>query len=793
LTLIIFMNNDRFVIGVDYGTDSVRAVLVNAANGKEAGSSVFYYPRWKKGLYCDPSANRFRQHPLDYIEGLESTIKDCLQKAGAAIAANVKAISVDTTGSTPVAVDKKGVPLALLPGFEEDPNAMFVLWKDHTAVKEAAAINAHAQKFETNYLQYVGGIYSSEWFWAKLLHILRVDEKISKSCYSWIEHCDWIPFLLSGGTDVHQLKRSVCAAGHKALWAEEFGGLPPDDFFATLDPLLKGFTSRLFSQTYTSDKAAGTLCAEWSKRLGLSKDVIIGVGAFDAHMGAVGGQVEPYYLSKVMGTSTCDILVAPSNEVNDTLVKGICGQVPGSVIPGMMGMEAGQSAFGDAYAWFRDLLNWPMDNLNTDQKLKEELSSNIISALSEKAADLPVHEHDELALDWLNGRRTPDANQLLKGAITGIDLASDATKIFRAIVEATCFGAKAIVDRFISQGIPVKGLIGLGGVARRSPFIMQMMADVMNRPIRIHRSEQTCAAGAAMFAATAAGIYPKVEDAMQAMGQGFDAEYFPDPAKAVIYQKRFSQYRHLGNFIEQQTGAPSSKNKADQYHAIRQSAYDANMQLPKLGLVIFTFGNVSVVDRQTGVFAIKPSGVPYDELSPEKMVIVDLDGNIVEGELRPSSDTKTHAVLYKHWKNIGSIVHTHSTHATAWAQAQRDIPIYGTTHADHNTVNIPCAAPMDDERIKGDYEYETGFQVINCLKERQLSYEDVEMILVANHAPFAWGKTAAKAVYNAAVLEEIARMAYITEQVNPDAATLKETLVQKHWQRKHGDNSYYGQ
>jgi len=778
------MNNDRYVIGVDYGTDSVRAVLVNTANGDELSSSVFYYPRWKKNLYCDPAANQFRQHPLDYIEVLESAIKDCLQKAGKEIAANVKAISVDTTGSTPVAVDQKGIPLALLPGFEDNPNAMFVLWKDHTSIKEAGEINRHAEKFDTNYLQYVGGIYSSEWFWAKLLHVLRADEKVAKACYSWVEHCDWIPFLLAGGNDIHQMKRSVCSAGHKALWAENFNGLPPDDFFTSLDPLLKGFTSRLFSKTYTSDKAAGTLSAEWAKRLGLSTDVIIGVGAFDAHMGAVGGQVEPYYLSKVMGTSTCDILVAPSGEVKDILVKGICGQVPGSVIPGMIGMEAGQSAFGDAYAWFNNLLNWT-------SSLTEK--TDLIPALSEAAAKLTLDENDELAVDWMNGRRTPDANQLLKGAITGISLASDAPKIFRSIVESTCFGAKAIVDRFISEGIPVKGLIGLGGVAKKSPFIMQMMADVMNRPIRIHKSEQTCAAGAAMFAATVAGIYPKVEDAMQAMGQGFDAEYFPDPAKAAIYQKRYAQYKQLGNFIEQQTSLSSSGKNKSRYQQIKQAAYDANMQLPKHGLVIFTFGNVSVIDREAGVFAIKPSGVPYDELSPEKMVIVDLEGNVVEGNLRPSSDTKTHAVLYKHWPNIGSIVHTHSTHATAWAQAQRDIPIYGTTHADHTTVNIPCAPPMDDERIEGDYEYETGFQIINCLKERNLSYEEVEMILVGNHAPFAWGKTAHKAVYNAAVLEEIARMALLTEQINPAAPTLKETLISKHWQRKHGGNSYYGQ
>jgi L-ribulose-5-phosphate 4-epimerase len=230
-----------------------------------------------------------------------------------------------------------------------------------------------------------------------------------------------------------------------------------------------------------------------------------------------------------------------------------------------------------------------------------------------------------------------------------------------------------------------------------------------------------------------------------------------------------------------------------QYDSIKLSAYKANMQLPKLGLVIFTFGNVSAVDRSKGVFAIKPSGVPYEELSPEKMVIVDFDGKTVEGKLRPSSDTKTHAVLYRHWEKIGGIVHTHSTYATSWAQAQRDIPIFGTTHADHNTVDIPCAPPMSDEMIRGDYEYETGFQIMNCLKDRKLSYEEIEMILVGNHAPFTWGKTPEKAVYNSAVLESVAHMALLTEQINPKAPRLKDALIKKHYERKHGPDSYYGQ
>jgi L-ribulokinase len=541
-----------FVIGVDYGTDSVRSVLVNASNGDEIAASVFYYLRWKAGLYCDPAINQFRQHPLDYIEGLESTIKDCLGKAGKEIAQRVKAISVDTTGSTPVAVDKTGTPLSLLPKFESNPDAMFVLWKDHTATREAVEINEHENKTGTHYLQFVGGIYSSEWFWAKLLHVLRNDSEVRKACYSWVEHCDWIPFLLTGGKDVHQLKRGVCSAGHKALWAEEFGGLPPNEFFSSLDPLLNCFTSKLFTDAYCADQAAGTISKEWAEKLGLPANVVVGIGAFDAHMGAVGGQIEPYYLSKVMGTSTCDMLVAPLDDVKGKLVQGICGQVTGSIIPGMLGMEAGQSAFGDVYAWFRNLLSWPLNRLYDDEKKREQVTDKLIASLSEEAAKLPLNDKDELALDWLNGRRTPDANQVLRGAIINLNLGSDAPRIFKALVEATCFGAKAIVDRFIGQGVPVKGLIGLGGVAKKSPYIMQVMADVMNMSIRIHKSEQSCAMGAAMFAATVARIYKRVEDAMTAMGQGFDKEYYPNAPNVEYYRIRYQQYKKLGAFIERQ-------------------------------------------------------------------------------------------------------------------------------------------------------------------------------------------------------------------------------------------------
>jgi len=560
---------NNFVIGVDYGTDSVRSVIINAKNGDEVASSVYYYPRWQQGLFCDAASNQFRQHPLDYVEGLEASIKDCIKKAGGAVAANIRGISVDTTGSTPVAVDKHGVPLALTNGFEYNPNAMFVLWKDHTGVNEAAEINEHAKKFDINYLKYVGGIYSSEWFWAKLLHILRVDEKVRAATHSWVEQCDWVPFLLTGGTNAANIKRGRCSAGHKALWAEEFNGLPPEEFFSSLDPLLSGFRERLFTDTYTADEAAGHLSLEWAERLGLSTDVVVGTGAFDAHMGAVGGEIAPYYLSKVMGTSTCDILVAPSEEMQGKLVRGICGQVKGSVIPGMVGLEAGQSAFGDTYAWFKNLLAWPLNNLLVQSKiidaqtagaLKDEMIDMIIPELSKQAAILPIDENTELAMDWLNGRRTPDANQMLKGAITGLSVGSDAPKIFRALAEATCFGAKSIVDRFVEEGIPVKGIIGIGGVAKKSPYIMQMMADVLGMPIRIHQFEHTCALGAAMFAAVVAGIYPNVEEAMKAMGRGFDAEYYPDKEKQIIYLKRYDQYLALGGFIVGQVKAKSANS-----------------------------------------------------------------------------------------------------------------------------------------------------------------------------------------------------------------------------------------
>ena len=552
--------NNKYVIGVDYGTDSVRSVIFDASNGNEISSSVFEYPRWKDGKYCDPEKNRFRQHPADYIEGLEKTVREALENVPEAVAGKIVAISIDTTGSTPVAVNKEGKPLSLTNEFENNPNAMFILWKDHTAVKEAEEINKLAHTWDgIDYTKYEGGIYSSEWFWAKILHVLREDKNVRENAFSWVEHCDWIPALLTGDTNPLTIKRSRCAAGHKAMWHNDFDGLPSGEFLTKLDPLLKGLRERLYRETYTCDVEAGKLSDEWAKRLGLSKEVSVGVGAFDAHLGAVGGEIKPGYMSKVMGTSTCDMMVSASEQKSSKLIKGICGQVDGSIIPGMLGMEAGQSAFGDVYAWFRKVLLWPVENVLTEselvdtdikKKLIDEISGKIISELSRQAEKIAVNESGIIALDWLNGRRTPDANQNLKGAITGLNLGSDAPKIFRALVEATAFGSKKIADRFVSEGVDIKGVIALGGVAKKSPFVMQVVADVMNKPIKVARAEQTCALGSAMAASVVGGVYNTIEKAQEAMGNGFESEYIPDPEKTKKYEILYNKYSKLGEFTE---------------------------------------------------------------------------------------------------------------------------------------------------------------------------------------------------------------------------------------------------
>lgn len=549
----------KYVIGLDYGTDSVRAVLIDTENGAELATSVSYYQRWKEGKYCKPEVNQFRQHPLDHIEGLEKTISAVVKESGVA-PEEIVSICIDTTGSSPLPVNREGVALSLLPDFAENPNAMMVLWKDHTSIAEAEEINTLARTWGgEDYTRFEGGIYSSEWFWAKILHINREDEEVKSAAYSWMEHCDYLTYLLSDNQDLATFKRSRCAAGHKAMWHESWGGLPSKDFLAQLDGSLAELRDRLYDKTYTSDEVAGNLNAEWAAKLGLTTNTVIAVGTFDAHSGAVGAKVEENTLIRIMGTSTCDIMVAPNEIIGDKTVKGICGQVDGSVIPGLMGLEAGQSAFGDVLAWFKDILTWPTYQIlmkssaiddHQKQLLKEEIENNLIRNLTAEAEKIPFSEAVPMALDWINGRRTPDANQELKMAISNLSLGTKAPHIFKALVNAICFGSKKIVDRFEDEGVKIDKVIGIGGVARKSPFIMQTLANVLNRPIVVAASDQAPALGAAIYAAVAAGIYPTVQEASQKMGSDFEAEYFPQPEQVEKYAELMQDYQNLADFAE---------------------------------------------------------------------------------------------------------------------------------------------------------------------------------------------------------------------------------------------------
>lgn len=346
------------------------------------------------------------------------------------------------------------------------------------------------------------------------------------------------------------------------MWHESFGGLPDEDFLVKLDPLLSGLKERLFEDTFSCEVKVGRLSEEWAKKLGLPTLVAVGAGAFDAHLGALGAEIKPHYLSKVMGTSTCDMLIASPKEVGENLVEGICGQVDGSIVPGMVGLEAGQSAFGDIYAWFRDLLMWPIDNVLPGiagldepaiEKIRKESTDRMIARLSEAAEKIQPGESSSLALDWLNGRRTPDANLNLKGAIMGLTLGTDAPAIFRALVEATAFGSRMIMERFVNEGIRIDGVIALGGVAKKSPLVMQIVSDVLDKPIRVARSEQAVALGTAMAAAVVAGVHRDIPAAQEAMGGGFETEYHPDPAMVRIYAELYDQYKRFGDFVERET------------------------------------------------------------------------------------------------------------------------------------------------------------------------------------------------------------------------------------------------
>jgi L-ribulokinase len=554
-----------FVLGADFGTDSVRVVVVDAADGEMIGSGVSVYRRWAAGAWCDAAASRFRQHPLDYVEALEEATRTALveaaspsdrpsgSRAGEGPASKVRGISIDTTGSTPCLADASGLPLALRAEFAEEPDAMFVLWKDHSSVAEAELVNTLSKSWGgEDYTKYEGGVYSSEWFWAKVLRIVRTNPRVAAAARTIVEHCDWMPALLCGAADPSRWRRSRCAAGHKALWHPSWGGYPPPAFLELLHPRLAELASSLGSETWTAAERFGGLCPEWASRLGLPEGIPVGVGAFDAHVGAIGGDLGPGTLLKIMGTSTCDIMVGPRQPGGEEkLVRGICGQVDGSVLPGMIGYEAGQSAFGDIFAWFRSVLAWPLHNLSGIEAADAaRMEGDLLPALEAAAARVDPEKTGLVALDWMNGRRTPDADQSLKGAIAGINLATGAPAIYRSLIEAAAFGSRAIVDRMREEGLKVERVAAVGGVARKSPLVMQITADVLGMEVAVSSSEQSCALGAAMFAATVAGLHPDVLSAQAAMRAPVERIWKPEPSRQALYDGIYRRYLALGAFAE---------------------------------------------------------------------------------------------------------------------------------------------------------------------------------------------------------------------------------------------------
>ncbi|MCF6313906.1 MAG: ribulokinase [Verrucomicrobiales bacterium] len=529
----------QYTIGLDYGTNSCRSLLINLENGAELGSTVFPYPSGELGILTDPTdPNVARQNPQDYLEGLQFIIRGAIEEAQKNDAhfdpAQVIGIGIDTTGSTPIPVDEEGTPLGLKPEFKDNLNAMVWLWKDHTSHQEAATITAKAEKLRPEYLAKCGGIYSSEWWWSKIWRCQKVDPVVFAAAHSWVEHCDWLPAVLTGTTRPEQISRSTCAAGHKAMFNHEWDGLPDKAFLAELDPDLADLRDRLYDQTFSSAHKAGELTEEWADKLGLPAGIAVAVGAFDAHMGAVGAGVKPGTLVKILGTSTCDITVAP-NQKKLADIPGLCGVANESVLPDHYGIEAGQSAVGDIFLWF-------VHNLVPDSygKTVGEKFDNMEAALAQQQPG----ETGLLALDWNNGNRTILVDVRLTGLILGQTLHTQAHEIYRALIEATAFGALTIIKRMQEHGVEVREVINTGGLSLKNESLMQIYADIIGLPMKVAVSEQTCAMGSALYGAVASGAVT-LPQAQQANCKLQDRIYYPIAENQQTYAKLYQLYREL--------------------------------------------------------------------------------------------------------------------------------------------------------------------------------------------------------------------------------------------------------
>ena len=551
------MAGSTYSIGLDFGTNSVRAVVVETADGKELGSAIFNYPHGDMGVIIDlRDPHMARQHPADYLAGIAFTVTEALKKAGSGVAVNVVGIGVDSTGSTPIPVGASGEALALKKEFFENPNAMAWLWKDHTAVKEASEITAAAKTQHPEYLAKCGGIYSSEWYWAKLLKCARTDTKVFEAAASWVELADWVPAVLTGTTGLKQLQRCICAAGHKAMFNPAWGGYPEEEFIASFDKgVLSKIRKTLPDRAVNISEAVGTLTAEWARKLGLKEGIPVAAGAFDCHLGAVGCGIKPGTMVKVIGTSTCDLAVLPMDH-NLSDIPGVCGVVPESVLPGSYGIEAGQSAVGDIFNWYVHKMK-PGGGLDH-------------AALDQEAMRLKPGESGLLALDWNNGNRTVLVDQQLTGMIMGLTLHTSPAEIFCALRKATAFGARTIRDRMVEYGVQIDRVINCGGISIKSPLLMQIYADVFNCPMYISASEQTCALGSAMAGAVVAGVFPDFGKAAEAMTGVRENFYTPIPENVAVYEKLFRLYKQLHDLFGTKEYADNQFNVMKELIAIRE-------------------------------------------------------------------------------------------------------------------------------------------------------------------------------------------------------------------------------
>ncbi|HDP36184.1 MAG TPA: ribulokinase [Candidatus Hydrogenedentes bacterium] len=529
--------NKHFAIGLDFGTNSARAIIVNTGTGEEIASQVYDFPTGEKGIVLDAkNPDMARQHPRDYLEATTATITGALHQATGSpgfASDRVVGIGVDTTGSTPIPLDKNGDPLALLDGFQDNPGAMAWLWKDHTGHAEAAEITALAAKMRPEYLAKCGGAYSSEWFWSKILHCKRTAPEVFDAAYTWVEHADWMTGMLTGTAHPDGIRRCICAAGHKAMFNPIWGGYPDAAFIEALDPALSRVRATLPDKAYNIADAAGGLTAEWAEKLGLPPGTPVAMGAFDAHLGAVGSGIKPGVLVKIIGTSCCDMLVAPlTEELPD--IPGLCGIVPESILPGCYGLEAGQSAVGDIFNWFVSYMRPEGETHET---------------LTEKALKLKPGESGLLALDWHNGNRTVLVDQRLTGGLLGLTLHTRPEEAYRALIEATAFGARVIMERFLEYGMKVERIVNCGGISGKNALLMQIYADVMGRPLEVSKSAQTCALGAAMAGAVVAGKkaggHDNFGEAASAMSLMDEKVYEPIPENRKVYDQLFALYKRI--------------------------------------------------------------------------------------------------------------------------------------------------------------------------------------------------------------------------------------------------------